>query len=68
MVHHHTSIEMTQHSQRQQLLGIGRYNCLLTQPAQSPDTNILDLSFFRALQSAQWDHGFATEIDGLMHK
>jgi hypothetical protein len=26
---------------------------LLTQPAQSPDTNILDLSFFRALQSAQ---------------
>jgi hypothetical protein len=40
---------------------------LLTQPAQSPDTNILDLSFFRALQSeAQWDHSFATEIDGLI--
>jgi hypothetical protein len=39
---------------------------LLTQPAQSPDTNILDLSFFRALQSAQWDHGFANEIDSLI--
>jgi hypothetical protein len=39
---------------------------MLTQPAQSPDTNLLDLSFFRALQSAQWDHGFATEIDGLI--
>jgi hypothetical protein len=39
---------------------------LLTQPVQSPDTNILDLSFFRALQSAQWDHGFANEIDGLI--
>jgi hypothetical protein len=39
---------------------------LLTQPAQSPDTNTLDLSFFRALQSAQWDHGFANTIDGLI--
>jgi hypothetical protein len=39
---------------------------LVTQPAQSLDTNHLDLSFFRALQSAQWDHGFALEIDGLI--
>ena len=39
---------------------------LVTQPAQSPDTNHLDLSFFRALQSSQWDHGFALEIDGLI--
>jgi hypothetical protein len=39
---------------------------LVTQPAQSPDTNHLDLSFFRALQSAQWDNGFALEIDGLI--
>ena len=39
---------------------------LLTQPAQSPDTNLLDLSFSRALQSSQWDHGFANEINGLV--
>jgi hypothetical protein len=39
---------------------------LQTQPAQSPDTNTLDLAFFRALQSAQWDHGFAIDIDGLI--
>jgi hypothetical protein len=39
---------------------------LRTQPAQSPDTNTLDLCFFRALQSAQWDHGFAYEIDGMI--
>jgi hypothetical protein len=37
---------------------------LLTQPAQSPDTHLLNLSFFRALQSSQWDHGFANEING----
>jgi hypothetical protein len=39
---------------------------LLTQPAQSLDTNLLDLSFFRALQSLQWDHGFANKINGLI--
>ena len=39
---------------------------LLTQPAQSPDTNLLDLTFFRALQSSQWDHGFANDINGLI--
>jgi hypothetical protein len=39
---------------------------LLTQPAQSPDTNHLDLTFFRSLQSSQWDHGFANDIDGLI--
>jgi hypothetical protein len=45
----------------------GNWNIkLLTQPAQSPDTNLLDLSFFRALQSSQWDHGFAYEINGLI--
>jgi hypothetical protein len=39
---------------------------LQTQPAQSSDTNTLDLAFFRALQSAQWDYGFAIDIDGLI--
>jgi hypothetical protein len=28
--------------------------------------NTLDLAFFRALQSAQWDHGFAIDINGLI--
>jgi hypothetical protein len=41
---------------------------LVTQPAQSPDTNHLDLTFFRALQSKQWDNGFALEIDGLIEQ
>ena len=58
---------MTRRLQRQRLLATGNWQIrVLTQPAQSPDTNILDLSFFRALQSAQWDHGFATKIDGLI--
>jgi hypothetical protein len=39
---------------------------LQSQPVQSPDMNTLDLAFFRALQSAQWDHGFAINIDGLI--
>jgi hypothetical protein len=39
---------------------------LLTQPAQSPDTNLLDLTFFRAMQASQWNHGFAYEINGLI--
>ena len=39
---------------------------MLTQPAKSPDLNVLDLSFFRALQSAQWKERFATTIDGLI--
>ena len=39
---------------------------LVTQPAQYPGTNHLDLLFFRSLQSRQWDHGFALEIDGLI--
>jgi hypothetical protein len=39
---------------------------LLTHPAQSPDTNLLDPSFFRALQLSQWDHGFANRINGLI--
>ena len=39
---------------------------LLTQPAKSPDLNVLDLSFFRALQSAQWENGYETTIDGLV--
>jgi hypothetical protein len=36
---------------------------LVTQPAQSPDTNHLDLAFFRALQSTQWHNGYASEMD-----
>jgi hypothetical protein len=47
----------------------GNWNIkILTQPAQSPDTNHLDLSFFRAMQSTQWDNGFACEIDGLIRQ
>jgi hypothetical protein len=41
---------------------------LETQPANSPDTNLCDLTFFRALQSSQWDHGYATTVDGLIHQ
>lgn len=39
---------------------------LKEQPANSPDTNILDLGFFRALQSAQFLYGDATTIDELI--
>jgi hypothetical protein len=39
---------------------------LLTQPAQSPDTNLLNLSFFWALQLLQWNHWFVNEINGLI--
>jgi hypothetical protein len=39
---------------------------LLMQSAQSPDTNINDLAFFRALQSTQFDLGFATNTSGLI--
>jgi hypothetical protein len=35
---------------------------LETQPANCPDTNFCDLTFFRALQSSQWDHGFASNV------
>ncbi len=41
---------------------------LLTQPAKSPDLNVLDLSFFRALQSAQWSQGYEVTIDGLIRQ
>jgi hypothetical protein len=38
-----------------------------TQSAQlSPDTNHLDLHFFRALQSRKWDYGYATNTDELI--
>ena len=41
--------------------------CLETQqPAKSPDSNVLDLSFFRALQAKQWSLGTETTIDGLV--
>ncbi len=36
---------------------------LETQPLKSPDTNLFDLSFFRALQSAQWGLDSETTID-----
>jgi len=41
---------------------------LETQAAKSPDTNVLDLSFFRALQSAQWRLGAEVTIDGLIRQ
>jgi hypothetical protein len=40
--------------------------CLETQPAKSPDMNVLDLLFFRALQAKQWSLGSETTIDGLV--
>ena len=40
--------------------------CLETQSVKSPDTNVLDLSFFRALQAKQWSLGSETRIDGLI--
>jgi hypothetical protein len=47
----------------------GNWNIRLeTQPAKSPDTNVLDLSFFRALQSLQWKSPRANDIDGLIHQ
>ena len=41
---------------------------LETQPAKSPDTNVLDLTFFRALQSKQWSLGSETTIDRLINQ
>jgi hypothetical protein len=41
---------------------------LLTQPAKSPDLNVLDLSFFRALQSSQWSPGYQRTIEGLIRQ
>jgi hypothetical protein len=40
--------------------------CLEKQPAKSLDTNVLDQSFFRALQAKQWLLGSETTIDGLI--
>ncbi len=34
--------------------------------AKSPDTNVLDLLFFRALQAKQWSLGSETTLDGLL--
>ena len=39
---------------------------LVEQPANSPDSNILDLGFFRAIQSLQFCQEPATTIDGLI--
>lgn len=39
---------------------------LLTQSPKSPDLNVLDLSFFQALQSHQWRNGFANTLDELI--
>ena len=39
---------------------------LLTQAPKSPDTNICDLSFFRALESDQWQDGQEENIEGLV--
>ena len=36
---------------------------LMTQSPKLPDLNVLDLSFFRALQSKQWSNGFAETMD-----
>jgi hypothetical protein len=41
---------------------------LETQPPKSPDTNVLELSFFRALQSAQWGLDSETTIEGLIRQ
>ncbi len=39
---------------------------LQTQPPKSPDLNLLDLSFFCALQSHQWRSGFENNINELV--
>ena len=39
---------------------------ILTQAPKSPDTNVCDLSFFRALQSEQWRSGVEDTIEGLI--
>ena len=41
---------------------------LVTQSANSPDTNICDLSFFRTLQSDQWNEGYATTTEELVEQ
>ncbi len=45
-----------------------RNTSLKLQPPKSPDINVLDLSFFRALQAAQWRQESAPTIDGLIHQ
>jgi hypothetical protein len=62
MVHHCTSIEMTQRLQSRRWQGIGRYNCSPSPPTNLQLQTFLILPFFRALQSAQWHHAFATKI------
>jgi hypothetical protein len=39
---------------------------LKEQPANSPDTNVLDLGFFASIQSMQWRKEPVTTIDGLI--
>ena len=39
---------------------------LENQPAHSPDTNILDLGFFRSLQADQWKQPRPNDINGLI--
>ena len=46
-------------------LGIWDFK-LLTQPARSPDLNHLDLSFFRALERANFKHPLPLNIDQLI--
>ena len=41
---------------------------ILTQAPKSPDTNICDLTFFRALQTEQWRSAEANTIDGLIEQ
>jgi hypothetical protein len=44
----------------------GNWNISLeTQCAKSPDLNVLELSFFRALQSHQWRSGFVNTYGGV---
>ena len=39
----------------------------MTKSSKSPDLNVLDLSFFRALvQSKQWSNGYAETMDELI--
>lgn len=53
----------------QQHASTGNWNIkLVQQPAKSPDLNVLDLSFFRALQSEQWKRGFVTTAPQLIHQ
>jgi hypothetical protein len=60
---HNNDAEFNRHARQ------GQWEIRLeTQPPKSPDTNVLDLSFFRTLQSAHWGLDSETTIEGLIRQ